>query len=112
MYSETRWFLKYDVLEILSKVFPDLMDVMIKIGQKKVSPANTSKLLKLLLDIRIVWQLKIELAAYIEGMFDLQNLTYYIESEASNVPFLCGARIDVFLEMFPQGYRPFQSQRG
>ncbi len=80
-----------------------MTDVMIKIRQKKVSPDNSSKLLKLLLDRRIVWQLKVELAAYFEGIFDLQNLTYYLEIEVSDIPILCGARIDVFLEMFPQG---------
>jgi hypothetical protein len=49
-YSETRWFSKYDVLEKLSTLFPDLLTVITSVVAKGISPANSTKLLNLLLD--------------------------------------------------------------
>ena len=102
-YSETRWFSKYDVLEFLAKMFGDLPGVLAAIVKQKISPANSAKLLRMLLDKPQWLQLRIELAAYVEGLFELRNLCYYLEAETTDLPFKCGERIDSFMDMFAGG---------
>ena len=109
-HSETRWFSKYDVLEKLSKLFPDILTIMTKVVAKKLSKANAHALLNLLLDPAKKIQLEIELAAYVDGLHELRNLCYYLESDGTDVPFKCGARIDEFMDMFAGGkMKPLRS---
>ena len=49
-HSDVCWYSKYVVMEVISKFFPDLLTVMTDIAEKKVSLANSGKLLQLLLD--------------------------------------------------------------
>ena len=102
-YSETRWFSMYDVLEKLSKLFPDLLTVITRVAAKKVSPANSAKLLALLLDPLLSRKLKIQLASYVEVLFPLRNLCYWLESDATDLPFRVGEKIESFQLKFPGG---------
>ena len=102
-YSETRWFSKYDVLEKLSKLFPDLLAVMVEIIKKKLSPKNLKKLLDMLMDPILSWRLQIHLCAYVEALFPLRNLCYWLESDATDLPFKVAERIEKFEALFPQG---------
>jgi len=102
-YSETRWFSKYDVMEKLAKYFPDLLTVITGIAKKKVSPANSSKLLNLLLDPLKSRKLKIQLSSYVETLFPLRNLCYWLETDATDVAFRVGEKIEIFKSMFPDG---------
>lgn len=102
-YSETRWFSLYEVLEKISDLFPDLLTVMTRVATKKISPANSSKLLNLLLDPLLGRKLKIVLAAYVEGLKPLRNLCYWIESDATDIAFRVGERIEEFKALFPDG---------
>ena len=102
-YSETRWFSLYEVLEKISDLFPDLLTVMTRVATKKISPANSSKLLNLLLDPLLGRKLKIVLAAYVEGLNPLRNLCYWIESDATDIAFRVGQRIEEFKGLFPGG---------
>ena len=109
-YSETRWFSKYDVFELLMKIFSDLLTVMTRIVTVKTSQANSATLLNLLLDPARSNQLKIELAAYVDGIFELRNLCYYLEADWTDLAFKCSARIDDFVDMFPNGeMKPLKS---
>jgi len=102
-YSETRWFSLYEVLEKISDLFPDLLTVMTRVARKKISPANSAKLLNLLLDPLLGRKLKIVLAAYVEGLYPLRNLCYWIESDATDIAFRVGERIEEFKALFPGG---------
>ena len=73
-YSDNCWYAKYDVVEFISRYFPDLLLVIKAIITKGISPANATKLFSLLLDDMKCHQLKIELAAYVESLFNLRNL--------------------------------------
>ena len=67
-YSETRWFSKYDVMEKIFRLFPDILTVITRVTKKEVSTANSSKLLKLLLDPVNKWKLQIQLSSYVEAL--------------------------------------------
>ena len=84
-------------------VFPSLLAVMIKITNKGISPRNAAKLLNMLLDPTVSWRLKIELAATVEGLFDLRNDCYFLESDATDMPFKVAERIGNFLSQFSGG---------
>jgi hypothetical protein len=77
-YSETRWYSKYEVIESISFFFPDMLTVITKNVKDGISPRNSAKLLNLLLDERKNLQLQVEMAAYVEALFDLRNLCYYL----------------------------------
>ena len=102
-HSETRWFSLYEVLEKISELFPDLLTVMTRVATKKISPANSSKLLNLLLDPLSGRKLKILLSAYVEGLKPLRDLCYWIESDATDIAFRVGERIEKFQSLFPGG---------
>ena len=76
---------------------------MTRIVTAKTSQANSATLLNLLLNPARSNQLKIELAAYVDGLFELRNLCYYLEADWTDHAFKCGARIDAFVAMFPNG---------
>lgn len=100
-YSETRWFSKYDVLQKISTAWGDMLTVMRQVVEDKIAPANSSKLLAILLDKPRSLMLQIELAAYVEGLQELRDLCYYLEAENTDIPFKCGDEIDKFLNSFP-----------
>ena len=77
-------------MEIISKLFPDMLTVMTTVEMKGVSPENSTKLLNLLLDPLLSRKLKIQLAAYVEGLYPLRNLCYYLEADWSDLTFLVG----------------------
>jgi plastocyanin len=102
-HSETRWFSKYDVFEKLSQVFPDLLTVMTNVVRKGISPANSTKLLNLLLDPLKSKKLAIELSAYVEVLFPLRNLCYWLERDDTDVAFRVADKMNEFQAMFPDG---------
>jgi len=102
-YSSTRWFSKYDVLEIIAGLFPDLLTVMIEVAQRKIAPENSHKLLNLLLDPIKSRMLKIQLSAYVEALFPLRNLCYYLESDATDLGFVMADKIADFKALLPDG---------
>eukprot|EP00956_Cyclotella_meneghiniana_P030870 scaffold79196_cov36-Cyclotella_meneghiniana.AAC.6 len=71
----------------MSDKFDRLLTVATSLAQKKLSPANSSKLLNLLLDPIKSMQLKIELSAYVEGLRPLHDICYWLETDATDVPF-------------------------
>ncbi|KAL7531433.1 LOW QUALITY PROTEIN: hypothetical protein ACHAXR_004040 [Thalassiosira sp. AJA248-18] len=83
--------------------FPDLVTVISEVAAKGLSPRNSSKLLIILSNEVQCWQLKIELAAYVEGLFDLRNLCYWLETSRTDTPFRVGKRIDEFLSLYAGG---------
>ena len=93
-YNEIRWYSKYEVLEVISDLFPDLITVMQSVVDAGLSKKNASKLLLLLLDEKKSWQLKIELSAYKEGLEDIRNLCYFLEGNGTDIPFKVGRRLD------------------
>ena len=76
---------KYDVLEILSSYFPDLLTVVTQIADQGISPKNSFSLLNLLLDNTKSKYLKIELSAYVEVLFDLRNLCYFLKGDGTAI---------------------------
>ena len=83
--------------------FPDLLTVMTNVANKGFSSKNSAKLLKMLLDETQVWYLKIELASYVEALFDLRNLCYFLEGDGTDMPFKVGERLDRIRDMYPNG---------
>ncbi len=102
-HSETRWFSKYDVLEKLSALFPDLLTVVTSVAAKGISPANSTKLLNLLLDPLKSRKLAIELSAYVEVLYPLRNLCYWLERDDTDVAFRVADKISEFEARFPNG---------
>ena len=90
-------------MENIFKLFPDLLTVITRVALKGVSPANSSKLLNLLLDPLMSWKLKIQLSSYVEALFPLRNLCYWFETDATDVAFRVGERMADFENMFPGG---------
>ena len=86
-YSNIRWYSKYEVKEFVFKYFGDLKNIVTEIVKKGISPQNSMKLLNLLTDKMKCHKLKIELSPYVEALFDLQNLCYWLEINATNSPF-------------------------
>eukprot|EP00978_Attheya_sp_CCMP212_P032771 scaffold129468_cov57-Attheya_sp.AAC.2 len=60
-------------------------------------------LLNLPLDERKNLQLQVEMAAYVEALFDLENLCYYLEGDGTDLLFKVAGRIQAFKEMYPNG---------
>lgn len=102
-HSNIRWYSKYDTLETISQYFPDMLTVMTNIANKGLSSKNTPKLLKMLLDETQVWYLKIELASYVEALFDLRNLCYFLEGDGTDMPFKVGERLGRISKLWPNG---------
>ena len=57
----------------------------------------------MLLDETQAWYLKIELASYVECLFDLRNLCYFLEGDGTDMPFKVGERLDRILNKYPNG---------
>ena len=74
-------------------LYPDLITALENIVTEGVSKWNAAKLLLILLNDRKSWQLKIELSAYVEGLYDLRNLCYYLEADTTDMPFKVGRRL-------------------
>lgn len=89
-YNEVRLYSKYEVLEVIADIFPDLVLVMQSVIDAGLSKKNTSKLLLLLLDEKKLWQLKIELAVYKKRIEDIRNLCYFLEGNGTDIPFKVG----------------------
>ena len=75
---------------------------MTKIVEEKVSSVNGYKLLNLLTDQVKIWQLKVELSAYVEGLKDLRHLCYFLEGDGTDLPFKVGFRISQLEDTFPR----------
>ena len=102
-HSNIRWYSKYDVFEKIFEYFPDLLTVMTNVANKGFSSKNSAKLLKMLLDETQAWYLKIELASYVETLFDLRNLCYFLEGDGTDMPFKVGERLDRIRDKYPNG---------
>ena len=48
-------------------------------------------------------QIKIELCAYIDGLFELRNMCYYLETDTNDVTFKVARRVEEFTTKFPEG---------
>ena len=70
-HSNICWYSKYDVLETLSRYFPDMLTAVINVVDQGLLPKNAASLLKMLLDNTKCRYLKLELSAYVEVLFDL-----------------------------------------
>eukprot|EP00956_Cyclotella_meneghiniana_P025063 scaffold51458_cov24-Cyclotella_meneghiniana.AAC.4 len=70
---------------------------------KGIAPRNSSKLLEMLLDPVKSRVLKIQLSAYVEGLRPLRDACYYLESDATDLPFKVAARLEEYQSQFPSG---------
>ena len=102
-FLETHWFSKYDVLEEISCLFPDLLAVTTRISNTKISPKNSVKLLNLILDPLTSRMLQIQLSAYVKALFPLCNLCNWLETDTMDVAFRVGERLDEFQSLFLGG---------
>lgn len=68
-----------------------------------ISPANLSKLLNLLTDPMKCKMLKIELAAYVEGMKPLRELCYFLECDGTDMAFVVAKKINAFKSIYENG---------
>ena len=73
-FSEVRWYSKYDIIDNIFIKFAHVLPVVVRIVEEGVSPANANELYNLLVNQAKSFKLKIELSAYVEGLYDLQNL--------------------------------------
>ena len=102
-YSDNRWFSKFDTLKEVFGKFGDLIPIVTKIADDGISPSNSTKLLILLTDANKLHMLKIELAAYVEGLEDLRNLCYFLEGDWTDMCFKVAGMIKAFQDLFPDG---------
>jgi hypothetical protein len=80
-----------------------MLAVVTKNVQDGISPRNSAKLLNPLLDECKNLQLQVEMAAYVEAMYNMRNLCYYLEGDGTDLPFKVAGRIQAFKEMYPNG---------
>ena len=102
-FSEVRWYSKYDILEDIFKKFADLLPVVMRIVEEGFSPANATKLYNLLVNQAKLFKLKIELSAYVEGLYDLRNLCYFLEGDGTDMAFKVSCQINSFQNLYPNG---------
>ena len=50
-----------------------------------------------------LFKLKIELSAYVEGLYDLGNLCFFLEGDGTDMPFKVSRRINSFQNLYPNG---------
>jgi hypothetical protein len=99
-FSDNRWWIKYEVFMILYTIFSCVGVVILKIVQKHIAPANASKLLKMLQNPVTLFYIKIELAACIEVLKMLVELTNSAESECPLV-FRFSKKLDDLIALYP-----------
>ena len=102
-YSETRWYSKYKWYEVVLPVFPDLITVARNLIKKKISPANSGKLYAMMTEPGTSWYLKIQLSAYVEGLVDFRDACYFLEGDATDLPFMVWRRFKKIEEAYPDG---------
>lgn len=91
-YSETRWYSKYEVFEVLARLWPDMLTVTMQIVAEKVSKTSAPKLLLMLTDEATMWYLKIQMCAFVEGLEELRNMCYALEGDGQLI-FFGGSRL-------------------
>jgi hypothetical protein len=77
-----------------------MVEIIMKIVKKDVSPASSTKLLKMLQNQVTLYYIKIQLAAYIEGLKKIVEFTYSAESNGQLV-FKFGQKIDDLIAFYP-----------
>ena len=80
-----------------------MLTVVTQIADQGISPKNSFSLLNLLLDNTKSKYLKIELSAYVEVLFDLYNLCYFLEGDGTDMPFRTGERLDRMVDLYSEG---------
>jgi hypothetical protein len=88
------------VFHLLYLNFGFLVENTVKIIEKHVSPANSAKLLKMLQNTVTLYYIKIELAAYIEGLKKIVEFTYGAESDRQLL-FKFGEKINDLIAFYP-----------
>jgi hypothetical protein len=104
-YADNRWFSRYDVMEELSKKFPDLERVLDILMANNYSPTNAGKLAMLISRHETCWYVKIELSAYVECLYQFRNFCYAMEGDGDLI-FSCGNRIDQLFDSYDNDSLP------
>ena len=74
-----------------------------KVANLGVSPKNSAKLLKLLLDETQVCHIKIQLSAYVEVLSDLRHLCTFLEGDDTDLPLHTGGCLERFTDLYSNG---------
>ena len=83
--------------------FGVIVPFVLRLNSDGIAPANSNKLLQLLLDQRKLWTLKIELSAYVESLKDLCSLCYFLEGDGTDMVFVVADKVNAFLAKYPDG---------
>jgi hypothetical protein len=104
-YSGTCWYSEHEVYQVLFLKFQFLGTVFSKLIEQNVCTKNTLEAQGMILCPRVSLLLKIELAAYVEGLMELLKFCYCMEADGE-IPFEAGAYVDKMYDIYPDQSSP------
>lgn len=104
-YSDTRWYSEHEVYQSLYTNFQFLETIFSRLVEQNICCKNALEVKEMLLCPKVSLLLKIELAAYVEGLMEFVKFCYNMEADGE-IPFLAGAFLEKVTDAYPNGDLP------